>query len=264
LLSVLTVAPPARAGALRVFSLDQCADQYVIALAPRAAVVGVSPRVAAADSDLRAQSAGLPRRRATSESVLASGADLVIRYWGGDARLSRALARRGITVVDIQEATDFAGVRANIRAVAKAMGRSAQGEDLIAHMDAELARAAGAWDGRRVLYLTPGAYTTGPGELVDAMLRGAGLSNVVTAPGFAPAPLEHLVMYPPRGLVLGFFDTSAGAASWGPGRRQVLRSLADQRAIASLPAAVLGCPAWFAADGVQALAGKARAGRGAP
>jgi iron complex transport system substrate-binding protein len=48
-------------------SLDSCADQYVLALAPREAVVGVSPRADAPDSFLRAKAAGLPQRRTTLE-----------------------------------------------------------------------------------------------------------------------------------------------------------------------------------------------------
>ena len=56
----------------RVYSLDQCADQYVMALSPRRAIVGVSRRAGDADSYLRDRSRGLPRRRATSEAVLAA------------------------------------------------------------------------------------------------------------------------------------------------------------------------------------------------
>jgi len=37
-----------------------------------------------------------------------------------------------------------------------------------------------------------------------------------------------------------------------------VRSLARGRAIISLPGALLGCPAWFAADGVAAIAGARR------
>ena len=56
----------------RVLSLDQCADQYVLALSPRSAIVGLSTRADDPDSRLRALAAGLPLRRTTLESALAS------------------------------------------------------------------------------------------------------------------------------------------------------------------------------------------------
>jgi iron complex transport system substrate-binding protein len=50
-------------------SLDQCADQYVLALSPRSAIAALSTRARNPDSYLRAQAAGLPEKRATIESV---------------------------------------------------------------------------------------------------------------------------------------------------------------------------------------------------
>ncbi len=239
----------------RVFSLDQCADQYVIALAPRDAIVGVSFRVAASDSYLKAQAAGLPRRRATAEAVLAAQPDIVVRYWGGDARLDQTLTRRRLRVVRIDEAAGFDGVRANIRKVAAALGQVPRGEALIARMNNQLKHGAGAWRGEPALYLTPGGFTAGRDTLVGAMLSGAGLSDVAPA-GYGAVPPETLVMRPPRRVVLGFFDGSSPAA-WGPGRQGLLRRMASARAVDSLPGAILGCPAWFAGDAVQSLAARA-------
>ena len=252
-MAVLAVSGAANAGA-RVFSLDQCADQYVLALTPRADIVGLSYRADDADSYLRKASTGLPLRRASTESVLASRADIVVRYWGGDELMTRRLQARGIRVVKIDDATDFKGVRADVRQVAAALGRPAQGEALVAGMDEELAAARGAWSGQRVLYLTPGGFTAGPGTLVGAMLSAAGLTDAA-GPGYAPVPLERLVVDPPQALVLGFFDpVSLGTQRWSIGRRAVVRRLAADRTLAKLPAAILGCPAWFAAAAPRDLA----------
>jgi iron complex transport system substrate-binding protein len=184
---------------------------------------------------------------------------VVIRQWGGDARLTAAMTRRGVRTVSLGDATDFDGVRANVRQVAQALNRQAQGEVLLARMDADLARAAGAGRGRSAFYLTPGGYTAGPNTMIDAMLRGAGFANASTQPYFAPAPLEQMVLSPPKAVVLGFFDlTRAGADRWGPGRHAALRKATRGRVIASLPGAMLGCSAWFAADGARTLAEAAR------
>jgi iron complex transport system substrate-binding protein len=251
---VLSSAFPVAASGRRVFSLDQCADQYVLALAPRQSIVGLSMRASAPDSFLRAEAAGLPRRRASAEAILATRPDVIVRDWGGDARLSRLLSRRGAAVVAIDDGASFDAIRANIRRVAAALGQAAGGEALIARMDAKLAAARGAWSGRRAMYLTSAGFTAGPGTLVDAILTGAGLSDVAS-PGYHPVSLERLAIDPPQALVLGFFDPYGLAAQgWGAGHSGLVRLLVRQRAIASLPASEIACPTWVAADASLALA----------
>lgn len=255
LAAALAFAPGLAAAAPRVMSLDSCADQYVLALAPRDSIVGLSHRAISRDSYMRAFAAGLPLRRATFESLVAAHPQVVVRLWGGDARLSRALEKKGATSVTLDDAADFDGVRANVRKVAAALDRRTEGEAIVARMDAQLARAAGAGRGRPALYLTPGGYTAGSGTLIDAMLKAAGYSNAATSPYFSPVSLEAMVMRPPAAVVLGLFDMArAGSDRWGPGRHAALRKVVAARTAASLPASVVGCPGWFAADGSQMLA----------
>jgi len=243
----------------RIVSLDQCADQYVLALAPRREIAGLSMRALNADSYERALAVGLPEQRATLEAILGARADIAVRYWTPDARLPGALQRRGVQVVQIDEASDFAGIRANIGKVAAAFGRPAAGEALIAQMDATLDRSRNAWGGARALYLTSGGFTSGSGTLVGAMMSAAGLVSASTTAGYAPVSLEALVLNPPAALVLGFFqDLDGGRQHWTIAGNGYLRGLVRERAIASLPGRELGCPAWSAADGALALA-KARA-----
>ena len=255
LTAVMALVPAGAWAAPRVMSLDSCADQYVLALAPREAIVGLSHRAVAPDSYLRDQAAGLPLRRATFESLVSARPQVVVRLWGGDARLTKALQAKGVPTVTLDDASDFDGVRSNVRKVAAALDRRPHGEALIATMDARLKAAAGAGRGREALYLTPGGFTAGANTLIDATLRAAGYANATKAPYFAAVPLEQMVMTPPAAVVLGFFDRArAGADRWGPGRHAALRHVVRNRTVASLPAAVVGCPAWFAADGSAALA----------
>jgi iron complex transport system substrate-binding protein len=257
----VAVATPAVA-ALRVVSLDQCADQYVLALAPRTEIAWVSKRALNADSNQKPRAAGLPEHRATLEAALSTRATIAVRYWTPDARLPDALRRRGVQVVQLDEANDFAGIRANVRKVAAALGEAPAGEALIGRMDAELSASRGAWGGARALYLTPGGFTAGRETLVAAMMGAAGLVTAATGAGYRPVSLEALVLDPPSALVLGFFrDLAGGRQRWTIGGNSYLRSLAARRTIASLPGSLLGCPAWYAADGALALAA-ARAGGG--
>ena len=256
--AALMLAGAASAGP-RVAALDQCADQFVLALSPRPEIAGLSYRAQAPDSYLRGAAKGLPRLRTDLESLLAARPQVVVREWGGDPALIRRLQAQGVRVVGIEDAADFDGVRANIRRVAAALGRGEAGEALVSRMDAQLAAAAGAWRGRRGLYLTPGGFTAGPATLVGAMMRTAGMTDAASSPGFAPAPLESLVLHPPEAVVLGFFDrASVSTQHWSLAGHPVLARTLKGHPVVSLPGAILGCAAWFAADGAQALAAAAR------
>lgn len=251
----VTLTPGLAAASPRVVSLDQCADQYVLALATRTSIAGLSRRADDPDSRLRDLARGLPTLRVTSESLLSLQPQIAVRYWGGDSRLERGLRSRGVQVVQISEVNDFNGIRSNIRYVAEALNANPRGEALIREMDRQLAHSAGAWRGQSALYLTPSGFTAGDGTLVGAILRAAGLTNAAPRPGFAAAPLEAMVLKPPRGFVLGFFDQlSAAFERWGIGRHLSLQRQVTGRTLASVPGSILSCPAWFAADGVALIA----------
>ena len=241
-------------------SVDQCSDQFVLALAARDEIVGVSPHALDTDAWLRREAHGLTIRRPTLEEALAARPDVVVSYWTADGRLSDALQAHGARVVRIEDAHDFDGVRANIRRVAAALGRGPEGEAMIVRMDAELTASRGAWGGRSALYLTPGGFSAGPDTLVGAIMAGAGLSDAVQAPGYGPISLERLTLDPPNLLVLGFFDDIAGQR-WEPGRSPLVARLTKGRTAARRPGTRgSGCPAWFAAD-ATASASRARAAR---
>lgn len=243
----------AEARPLRVMALDQCADQYVLALRPDAELA-LSPRADDPDAWLREAAAGRSRVRPTLEAAIAFKPDVVVRYWGGEPRLLARLEATGVRVVTIDDATDFNGVRSNIRVVAQALEASGRGEALAARMDAMLRRATpeSVTPRRSALYLTAGGFTAGKGTLVDAILGAAGFANAAAGPFFAPVSVERIALFPPARFVLGFFDQVRG--DWrGPGRHPVVQRAAKDRVAARLPAAVLTCPAWFAADAAEML-----------
>nr|WP_246347447.1 ABC transporter substrate-binding protein [Brevundimonas basaltis] len=238
---------------MRVMSLDQCGDQYALALAPDAELA-LSPRADDPDSWMREAAAGRRRVRPTLESAIGFQPNVVLRYWGGDARLLARLEQSGVRVVDIEDATDFEGVRRNIRTAAATLGAQPRGDALIARMDVRLREAAPrpATPERSALYVTAGGFTAGRGTLTDAILGAAGLTNLVTNPGFVPVSVERIVLWRPARFVLGFFDQSRG--DWrGPGRHPAVRAATQDRVVARLPAASLTCPAWFAADAAAML-----------
>ncbi|RZJ82227.1 MAG: ABC transporter substrate-binding protein [Brevundimonas sp.] len=231
-------------------SLDQCADQYVLALRPDADL-HLSPRADDPDAYLRAEARGRPKVRPTLETALALQPQVVVRYWGGDARMMARLDQSGARTVTIEDASDLDGIRKNIRAVAAALDAAPRGEALIARMDRTPPRAP---RGQSALYLTAGGFTAGSGTLIDTLIRRAGFDNAVTEPFFQPVGMERLILQPPARLVLGFFEQAR--SDWrGVGRHSALRGLFAARPVTRWPAAVLTCPAWFSADASERLAG---------
>lgn len=248
-------AGPAAAGS-RVAALDQCADQYVMAMVPRAEIVGVTPRADDDDAWLRRQARGLPVRRPTLESMLAARPTVVVRYWGGDPRLMRSLERRGVKVVQIGEATEFAALRADVLRIARELGHPEAGRRLVTKMDADLTASKGAWKGRPALYATPSGFTAGSGTLTDAVLRAAGLTNAASAPGFSAVSLERLVFNPPELIVRAFYE-AVRSDRRGPGRSRIMARVSRGRVAADLPGALITCPAWFATEASRRLAERA-------
>lgn len=250
--AVIVSAGGAEARPLRIMALDQCADQYVLALAPDADLA-LSPRADDPDAWLRAEAKGRLRMRPTLEAAVRFQPDVVVRYWGGEPRLLAALERRGARVLTIADAADFDGVRDNVRAVAEGLDQPERGARLLAHMDRRLASARPERARGSALYLTTGGFTAGAGTLIDAVLKAAGYANAAPSPGFGAVSVERIALAPPARFVLGFFEQVR--ADWrGAGRHPVVRRAARGRTAARLPGAVLACPAWFAADAAALLA----------
>jgi iron complex transport system substrate-binding protein len=94
-LAACAAPEPQGQGTLRVLSLDGCADQYVLAMAPDAELA-LSPRADDPDSHMRAAARGRTRVRTTLEAAVGFRPDVAVRQWGGDPRLVAALKARGV------------------------------------------------------------------------------------------------------------------------------------------------------------------------
>jgi iron complex transport system substrate-binding protein len=250
---VLLPAVGVRAEGLRILSLDPCADQFALALSRPDDRLFLSPRADDSDSHLREAAAGHARVRPTLEAALIARPDVVIRYWGGEPRLLAALERRGVRVATVADASDFDGVRENVRRVAADLDRAPEGAALVEEMDGRLERAAAAGASGSALYMTPGGFTAGEQTLVGAVLGAAGFTSAAESPWFSPVSVERLLFEPPARFVLAFYEQVR--ADWrGAGRHPALRRLMGRREVVSLPGSLMGCPAWFAAEAAERLA----------
>ncbi len=197
-----------------VVSLNLCTDQLLVLLAPER-VAALEPLARdPALSFVAAQAARLPTVRADAEAVLALRPDLVLAGRYGAQGTVALLRTRGVRVVQIEEAEDFAAVAAQVTQVAGLLGVAARGQALVAEMGRRLA-SAHKRAGRAVLW-EAGGWTAGPGSFGDAVLRAAGLANAGTGGRIG---LEALLAARPDLLVTeaaARFPSMATDLAWHP------------------------------------------------
>jgi len=241
---------------LRIVSLDYCADQFVLRLADRAQIAGLSPDASASFSYMRDAAAGLPRVRPNAEDVLALRPDLVVRSYGGGFDVAASLQRAGVAVAQLGYAEEFRAIEDNVRSMGARFGHPDRGDALVVDMRARLdAIATNGADAKvDALYCTPGGVTTGPGSFVDHMMQAAGLANFETTPGWRALPLERLAYSKPDATVVARFGEQGEAVdAWSAANHPVL-----PRSLAGLPSSTIegawtSCGGWFVVDGVEAM-----------
>lgn len=243
------------AAAIRVFSADYCADQIVLAIAAPENIAALSVDAEKDFSYLRKEAAPFKKSRADAEAVIGADADVVLRFWGGDAA---RLEKLGIKVVSVDYASDFEGVRQNISVAAAAIGREAQGAALLRDIDARIAALrARADSGMSALYVTPGGVTAGKHTIIDAIFSAAGVGNIAAEKGldyWPPLSAEALVASPPKFIVTGFFSANSERVNnWSAARHPAIREVIARTPHVDLSANVLSCPGWFSLDAAEAI-----------
>ena len=237
---------------LRVVSVDYCADQYVLKFVPRDRIVAVSLDAEKDFSYMRDSASGIPQVPSSAEDILALQPDLIVRSYGGGPNAKAYFEQAGVPVVQIGWASDLAGVKQVVRNMATALSSAKEGEALVAEMDARLATLPKARGNSKVLYMTPGGVTSGPGSLVDEMFKEAGLSNFETKPGWHALPLERLVSEQPDLIAYASFDSHV--TPWSMARHPIARKQIRDVPTVKLEGAWTSCGGWFLVDAIEALA----------
>jgi iron complex transport system substrate-binding protein len=157
------------------------------------------------------QAAGLPVVRPAAEAVLRLHPDLVLAAPFGAQATVAVLAELGLRVLRVGFPDDFAGIRAETRRVAGALGVPERGQALIAAMDARLSSLPHPVRGRTAIAWEPRGYTAGPGTLMDGVLRAAGLTNMGSGRWLGRGAL---VRNPPDLLVVPEVPAFPSLATW--------------------------------------------------
>ena len=138
------VAGTAHAGAPAVASINLCADQLVLALADPGQILTVSWLAADPEESLFATAAAThPLNHGSAEELLRFHPDVVIAGAYTNTFTRALLIRLGYRVVELEPEISVAGIEANLRSVAEAVGHVERGEQLIAQIRAD-SRTLGA------------------------------------------------------------------------------------------------------------------------
>lgn len=240
------------ASAHRVVSLDGCADQYVLGLVPRSDIAAVSMRARLADSYYRDRAEGVKQVRPTIESVLALSPDIVVRTWGGDARLMQMLEKHGVKVITVNDINNLDKAKDELLRVGHALDSDAVAAAEVTRFDAAMNDIRPIGIGRSVLYYTPSGFSAGPDTLVGDMLTRLDFRLETQDKGFFFLSPEILLSLKPDVFALAFYDDRY-AMRRVPGRNPVIRKLIITTPHFTLPARALACSGWFIAYDLRAL-----------
>ena len=231
----------------RIVSINPCIDAILLDIADPRQIAAISHY----SHDLRATSAPLeqalhyPVVQETAEAVIAADPDLVLAGPHVAIQTIDALKRLGIPLMQLPVAESVDENRQQIAQIAERIGRSAQGRQLNARIDAAL--AAAQWHGALLpaLIWQGSGLVPGKGTLADELLGRTGFRNMSSAIGLKQwdlLPLEGLLTRPPAVVLAGQANMGAGD---GDANRMLnhpaLRKAGHQIRIADYPSSLLHC-----------------------
>jgi iron complex transport system substrate-binding protein len=191
--------PPAE---LRIVSINPCIDAILMQVAEPSQIAAIShyskdPR---ASSIASGQAARFQATSGTAEEVVALAPDLVLAGAHVAPATVAALKRMRIGLLQFGVPESIAESRAQVVAIAAAVGQPERGKRLAAEIDAAVRNSRSAGPPVPALIWHGGGLVPGQATLADDMLRTAGYRNLSAEFGLKAwdlLSLERLVARPP-------------------------------------------------------------------
>ncbi|MCG8426155.1 MAG: ABC transporter substrate-binding protein [Chromatiales bacterium] len=169
-------APPQR-----VASANLCTDQLLLMLAAPEQIASISHLALDREGSYMAEQAkGYPINYGTTEELIALEPDLILVSQFNRQKNTEILRHLGYRVEAFATTESIAGIRSNIRQMAKLLEREPEGEALIADMDRRIAEITNDIQGEPLpaLFYQPRGYTSGLKTLHDEALKLTGWRNI--------------------------------------------------------------------------------------
>lgn len=192
-----------------IASLNPCTDAILAEVAEPGQIAALSaysrdPRQTSMDLALARR---LPGTGGTVEELAVLRPAMVLASTMTPPATRAALARLGIPLVEFPIASTLAQSEAQVRRIAALANRPAQGEALVARMEAAIRAAAPPATARAVpaLVWQGGGMVAGQGTLVSELLARTGFANFADMRGLAQAqvlPLERVLADPPAVILV--------------------------------------------------------------
>lgn len=226
-------APPQR-----IVSLTVASDEVLFSLVDPARLAAVTdfgrdPGI----SNVAVQSSQIDNTIVSAddtEQIIGLEPDIVFAAAFTQPEVVTQLRDAGLTVFVTETPTSFDAIRANIRLIGEVVGEEEKAEALVAEMDSVLSEVAFALDNPtdkpRVLYLTPGNYTSGVESSISEVINAAGGIDVAAAAGIeqaVPVSDEFIIEQDPDVILL---------SGWTPYDPTFVETFQDNPAFAGLDA----------------------------
>jgi len=229
-----------------IMSLNMCSDLILLMLVPRERIASITYLAHdAVDALMPGADKGVRTNHGTAEEVLLQRPDLILASpWTTPVarRLSKQVAA---SVIEVEDATDFASIRHIVRQIGAAVGEGARAEALIRQMDADLAALAAERPKPplRVVAWSGDGSVPGRGTLTDAIITAAGGINIgAKRPDgrFSSFGVEELLAARPDAIMQGAGNYRAPSLRSARARNPLIDKLFAHRQI-DYPDAAYAC-----------------------
>ena len=198
----------------RVVSTSLCGDSYVLSMLAEPDIAALSWQSGDALSTAPESFKNKPKASDDIEVLLALNPSLVVFGPGEGAAAKPLLDKRGIKYVSLNWGEDFDSVRNNTEKLAIASHKEAIKPNRVQRFPRQQPS---------VLYLSASGGTAGPDTYVDAAIRMAGGTNIITTQGWHTPSIESLVVLNPDLIVTSFFQDGYASVNEAGLRNKVLR-----------------------------------------
>ncbi len=253
-------AAPALTPPQRVVSLNPCLDAILLDVADPGQIAALSHYSASPrESWVAGRAARFPHIWGSAEEVVALRPDLVLTSGMGAMALSGVLPRLKVRQASFTVPVSIEESLAQVDEVARLVGHPERGAALQARIRAALAAAQPRPGEPRIgaLIYEYHGLASGPGTLMDELMRNTGFDNLAPRYGLAhtgDVPLEALLADPPQALLAGRLAPDEPAWADRVLGHPALRALAQHVRVETFPEQLMFCGGPILIPASQAMA----------